>query len=158
MKHHFDFAQPQNITFTTRPSSIYEIMLTYYGYCAFVKADGVPYFYLWTSNKKHKEHASHDNLKDDPIYFYLKGNKVIESKCLIDYPGIEEQAISFYPLQASDLELLAISEIDSIKVTCHPQNAAKNMKNKKPETNTLRFSARISGKIQGWATCLKGEF
>ena len=158
MKFHFDIPQPQNITFNTRPSSIYEIMLTYYGYCSFVKADGVPYFYLWTSNKKHKDHGPHDNLKDDPIYFYLKGNKVIESKCLMDYIGIEDQAISFYPLQVSDLELLASTPIDSIKVFCHPQIVAKNKKNIKPDTNTLKFSKHISEKMMGWASCLKGEF
>lgn len=103
MKFQFEFDEPKNITFNTRPSSIYEIMLTYYGYCAFVKADGKAYFYLWTSNKKHKEHATHHNLKGDPIYFYLAGNKVIESKCLTDYNGIEDQAIAFYPLEPEDL-------------------------------------------------------
>ncbi|MEO8066460.1 MAG: hypothetical protein ABI599_02080 [Flavobacteriales bacterium] len=46
------FARPAQITYTTKPSSVYEIPFFLVVYSSFVKASGQGYFYLWMDHQK----------------------------------------------------------------------------------------------------------
>lgn len=157
----FGITEPSNITFATKPSSIYEMPVPNgYGFKAsasFVKASKYPYFFLWTN--KSRLGRLLDIKKGDNITFYLSGGSKIESACYSDYPGIKGQTISYYPLQKDNLVDLATISVDSILVQCHLQQAKKSKVSKaEDELLVLKsFSKRNVNLIKKWAQCLKED-
>lgn len=158
LKIKFEIKEPQPITYVTGPNSIYEIPFTFNAYCSFVKANNLPYFYLWTTNSRYKSYEKVDYHKGDSIKFYLSGGKVIESSCFSDYPGIKSQTISFYQLKKEDLDLLSTTSLDSLMVTNHPTGMSNGKESQVTTQNTvLRFSDRNIKRFKEWSNCLKQE-
>ena len=143
------FSQPANITFTTKPSSVYEIPFFLVVYASFVKADGKPYFYVWLDHQRYE--APTDINQGDALRFYLTNGSTVSTSSLTNYPGIKGQSLGFYPLTGDDLTALSTTAVDSIAVTTHPKAASKA-----PTAEVmLRFSERNKRRIMDWSACLK---
>lgn len=143
------FARPANITYTTKPSSVYEIPFHLVVYSSLVKAGGQPYFYLWM------EHLRYDvplDIKEGaPLVFHLSNGTTLSTASLSHYPGIKGQSLAFYPLDDAALAGLTSTEVDSITVTAQPQGTAQE------KVIVLRFSERNKNRIKEWSGCLKNE-
>lgn len=151
----FPITNPSNITFTTKPTSIYEAPFAFIAFVSFVKAGNEPYFYLWTSKDHFKE--STDFKKGDKIIFYLANGSSIESTCEDDYSGIKGQTISFYKLQKSNLEDLSRTSVDSIFVQSHLRLTEKSDPEKIEDKPIVlrKFSKKNIELMKEWAVCLK---
>lgn len=143
------FSRPANITYTTKPSSIYEIPFFLVVYASFVKADGEPYFYVWMDHQRWQ--APTDIREGDPLTFHLAGGATVSSSSLADYPGIKGQSLGFYRLTAGDLGMLSTTATDSIAVNTHPPPGSSAAATKV----MLRLSDRNKKRIMEWAGCLK---
>lgn len=89
--------QPTAITYTTKPSLVYEIPFFMVVYCAFVEAGGKPYLYLWVQQNRMKE--PRDMKTGDALVIHLANGATLSAACLTDYPGLKDQSIAFYPLE-----------------------------------------------------------
>lgn len=150
----FTILEPSGITYTSKPSSIYEVPFGFIAFASFVKADNRPYFYVWTSKDHFKE--STDFKKGDQIIFYLSNGNKIESTCLSDYNGIKGQTISFYELQKSDLDQLSKIALDSIYMQSHLRLTEKSDPEKVEDKPIIlrKFSKNNIENMQEWAACL----
>jgi hypothetical protein len=141
--------QPTAITYTTKPSLVYEIPFFMVVYCAFVEAGGKPYLYLWVQQNRMKE--PRDMKTGDALVFHLANGATLGTACLADYAGLKDQSIAFYPLEAEALATLSAVVVDSIHVTSHPRD---------PQVQSqfmLRFGDRNKRRIQEWAVCLSNQ-
>lgn len=154
----FPKTTPDRISFTTKPTSIYEAPFAFIAFVSFVKAGNEPYFYLWTSKDHFKE--STDFKKGDKIVFHLSNGNKIESECLDDYPGIKGQTISFYKLQLKDLEDLSSTSLDSINIQSHLRLTEKSdpSKNEDKPIVLRKFSKKNVDLMKEWAACLRSRF
>lgn len=142
------FSQPASITYTTKPSSVYEIPFFLVVYASFVKAEGGPYFYVWMDHQRSK--VPTDIKQGDPLTFHLAGGAVVSTASLADYPGIKGQSLGFYPMTATDLATLSTATVDSIAVNMHPPPGASA----EAERVMLRLSDRNKRRISEWAACV----
>ncbi len=141
--------QPTAITYTTKPSLVYEIPFFMVVYCAFVEAGDKPYLYLWVQQQRMKE--PRDMMTGDALVFHMNDGSTRNAACLADYPGLKDQSIAFYPLDAATLATLGTLAVDSIHVSTHPRD---------PQVQSqfmLRFSDRNKRRMQEWATCLSDQ-
>ncbi|MBK9148303.1 MAG: hypothetical protein IPM12_10880 [Flavobacteriales bacterium] len=141
--------QPTAITYTTKPSLVYEIPFFMVVYCAFVEADGKPYLYLWVQQNRMKE--PRDMKTGDALVIHLANGATLGAACLSDFPGLKDQSIAFYPLEAEALATLSTVVVDSIHVSSHPRD---------PRVQSqfmLRFGDRNKRRIQEWAACLSNQ-
>ncbi|MFZ1687131.1 MAG: hypothetical protein WAU70_06905 [Flavobacteriales bacterium] len=143
------FTRPANITYTTKPSSVYEIPFHLVVYSSLVKAGGQPYFYLWMEHQQFE--VPLDIKEGAPLVFHLSNGSTLSAASLALYPGIKGQSLAFYPLDDTTLTGLASTEVDSITVTARPQGSAQE------KVIVLRFSERNKNRIKEWSGCLKNE-